>query len=362
MSTLIAPVLEIDALQPHPNAETLSIWMGPQGPCQVKTADFSPGTKVVFIPADTLVNTRRPEFAFLSKVADGDDGRFPGFARIRVMKLCGEPSIGLVVKAPEAMPVGTDAAEALGLLKWTPPPWMVKTSYPRAKGLREVGIPEDIVYDVENAWRFLNTAENEERRVRQWRFTEKIHGMNFRFVRTEKGISVGSRTRWLRDECRGKPGEFWHEVLESYGAFLEALDPNIIYFGEVYGPTQDLKYGSPTTAQLRIFDAWAVTERRWFTLTEASVPLPYRVPTLFTVWCTLPEAIEQARMLAPGTSTLDEETIREGVVVSPMDPDAHVTLVDTAPDGTVRTKSQRLQFKVISPAYLTRKDGSEVQE
>ncbi len=383
MSTFANPVVVIDNLRPNPNSDTLDIWDGPQGPCQVKRGSFQLHDLAIFVPADSLVDTTRPEFAHLAKLADGPNGRFPGMFLLRGVKLRGQLSVGLLLPLPpqfSSMPVGTDMSEVLGTVKWTPVVTQGHTDYPRARAADEVPLKVRSVpaYDVENAWRFARYAETDTTK-RQWVISEKIHGMNFRMCMTTDGkILVGSRTRWLRDECADKPGEWWHEVLKTYDVYLCSMfdyadkhgftRSSLTFYGEVFGPTQDLKYGSPKLATLRLFDIYdgdLQTFLGWSSFFEIA-SLGRKVPEMVapalqqTGLLTLKEAVVRARELAPGLSTLGPN-MREGVVVRP-ELEEVVTLTDTAPDGMVRTKQQRLQFKVISPEYLSRKDGSEGQE
>lgn len=376
MSTHITPVVRIDNLRPNRNSDSLDIWNGPQGPCQVKRGSFKVGDLAVFVPAESLVDVARPEFKHLEKLADGPAGRFPGKYRIRGVKLRGELSVGLIVALPvelSRLPVGSDVSEVFGIEKWNPP--ATHADYPRvlAGTLVPLKVRNVPAYDVENAWRFARLAETDTKE-RAWAMTEKIHGMNFRMCLGEDGkIIVGSRTRWLRPDCAGKPGEWWHQVLALYEARLMDLfqiastfgygyDKHALtFYGEVFGPTQDLKYGHPTEPKLRLFDIHDGNRFIDFEMFVHMVRPELRVPTLqFDARLLLTDVIARARHNASGLSTLANH-MREGIVVRPFTEEM-VTLTDTAPDGTVRTKQQRLQFKVVSAEYLSRKGGSEVQE
>ena len=66
-------------LEPHPNADTLSIAHIFDGYiCVVKTTDWQDGQLGAYIPPDSIVDSSRPEFAFLQ-----------GHERIRVKRLRG---------------------------------------------------------------------------------------------------------------------------------------------------------------------------------------------------------------------------------------------------------------------------------
>lgn len=114
-STHKVEVLEVKELIKHENADTLSKVKIYDYTCVVRTSDWKPGTLAAWVPPDSLVDTKRPEFAFLARKAKAD-----GIARIRTEKLRGIVSYGLLVPAPEGMKVGDDAAQVLGVEHYDP--------------------------------------------------------------------------------------------------------------------------------------------------------------------------------------------------------------------------------------------------
>jgi RNA ligase (TIGR02306 family) len=117
-------------------------------------------------------------------------------------------------------------------------------------------------------------------------------------------------------------------------------------YGEVYG-TQDLKYGcKPGQTQFAAFDVYDTTQAQWLdhqqfrdfcqTLEIPMVPELYRGEYL-------PGVIEP---LAEGKSTIAGH-IREGFVIKPL-----INRIHYAVGG-------RVILKLVSEAYLLRKDGSE---
>ena len=100
MSTFTVPIVTVKEVIKHPNADSLDLitfneigWR-----CVDKLGVRKPGDKVVYIPIDSMVDTKREEFAFLAPKAK-PDGRF----RIRTVKLRGEVSQGLIVDCPAAL-------------------------------------------------------------------------------------------------------------------------------------------------------------------------------------------------------------------------------------------------------------------
>ena len=88
------PVIVLNQLDPHPNADTLDIVQIGLYSCAVKKGEFRVGDLVVFLEPDTLVDTHMAQFQFL-----GDK------RRIRPQRLRGLVSQGLLVPAPEGAPV-----------------------------------------------------------------------------------------------------------------------------------------------------------------------------------------------------------------------------------------------------------------
>lgn len=316
MSTHRVEVVEVKVL-PHPNADALVIVQPFGFTVCVRKAEWKDGDLGAYIPPDSVVDSTRPEFAFLA-----------GHERIKVRKLRGIVSQGLLVKAPPGAKIGDDVMEALGVTHYEPP---VSTN---TSGESEAPPPgHRPVYDVEN-WRryghLLVPGED------VW-VTEKIHGANARFCWAQGRLYAGSRTEWKRPDST----LLWWKVAEQH-AWLEALcraqEPLTLY-GEAYGKVQDLAYDhAPGRYSLRIFDAWTGSE--WMErgalvdLVErhggAMVPLLARGPYD-------PAAVEA---LAEGPSTIASH-LREGCVVRPV---------------VERTDPEigRVQLKIVGNGYLER--------
>src|SRR3954454_13575114 len=181
MSSLIVEVCRVDAVERHPNADRMCI-------CQVKgwrvcagrdpdtgRNQFEPGDLCVYVPPDSVLP---PELSdrlgctrYLSPLARNADGVRPPRGRVRVARLRGEPSYGLIMPLDDpALPVGTDVAARLGVTRWEPPPEV-------HDGDAEKPHPAFHSYtDVENYRNFPDLLVEGEEVV----FTEKIHGKNCR--------------------------------------------------------------------------------------------------------------------------------------------------------------------------------------
>lgn len=329
--TVIAPVLE-----PHPNADSLSVVrIGGFTVC-TRTDDWPPGQLAAYITPDSLVDTDRPEFGFLRPATEAEackvlytakstrgigSGPVGTYYRVTVRKLRGVPSMGLLVPAPAGAQVGDDVADQLGVLWYDPP---VNTDEAVSGPL--IHVP---VYDVENLRHDLQALAGCGELV----VTEKLHGANARYTFWDGEFYCGSKAQWKA------PGSLWHRAIA--GTRVEELCreyPGAVVYGEVYGPVQSLRYGLQTP-RLAIFDirsrgAWDSWGPLQYAAAYYGLELVPQVsgPGRYTV----DELLELAEgpSLVPGANHL-----REGVVV-------RAAIEATLADGT------RALRKVVSNAYL----------
>lgn len=160
LSTHKVEVVEIN-LEKHPNAELLSIVKIFGYQVVVRTDDWKDKNLGAYIPPDSLVCTDRPEFTFLKT-----DGR--NIERIKVKKLRGIISMGLLVPAPIGSYVGDDVAVELGVEHYEPPlPTM--TGGDNSKGPPLAYAPK---YDVDTIRKYNRLLVDGEKVY----VSEKIHG------------------------------------------------------------------------------------------------------------------------------------------------------------------------------------------
>src|SRR6185436_2020854 len=96
-------------LRPHPNADSLSLVQVFGYQVCVRTDDWQGVTIGAYVPPDSICPDT-PEFAFLGE-----------HRRIKVKRLRGEISQGLLVPAPAGAQVGDDVAGVLGVTHYEPP-------------------------------------------------------------------------------------------------------------------------------------------------------------------------------------------------------------------------------------------------
>src|SRR5438552_11125438 len=116
LSTHRAEVVNV-ILEKHPTADSLSIVRIDGYQIVVRTADWLTPRLGVYVLPDSLVPVDRPEFAFLKD----PDKPTQTHVRIKVRRLRGEYSMGLLIPAPADVKVGDDVAEAFDIRHYEPP-------------------------------------------------------------------------------------------------------------------------------------------------------------------------------------------------------------------------------------------------
>lgn len=317
-------------MEPHPNAENLSLVRVGDFQVVVRTADWKDGDTAAYIYPDALVDTGDATFSFLRK--HPTDAQWQ---RVKAIRLRGERSFGLLVPWREDL----DAI----VQHWNPPePKETDSEITLKDGskvrLRAPSAPGPIVdkYDMENGRRKWRTTFSPGDYVV---VTEKIHGSNAKFCWWEGALRAGGRNSWKKRpapptveeliakgvpeteavEIAGKRlAAGWYytapDRYPSIEAFCHAF-PGAVLFGEVYGPSvqKGYAYDAGNTISFRAFDVWESgvfwgRERREDTLRLFDVPT---VPVLYRGGFD-PAAID---LFAEGCSTLHTGTQREGVVV-----------------------------------------------
>lgn len=365
-STHKAEVVPV-VLDPHPNADSLSIVKVYGYQVCAKTEDWKDVGAAVYIVPDSLVDVRRPEFSFLAQDANTD-----GKARIKAKKLRGVVSYGLLVPAPAGAKLGDDLAEQLGVERYEPPePGQSQKDKFVIGGEEEAGPPIDTgptVYDVDAFEKFCGVGRDRNpfgvfEPGEPVVLTEKLDGSNVRYVYWAGRYWVKSRKRWVKRvpdyshvtveslTKKGVPQDkaevivagiakkpatvngFW-QALEKNPGLMEFLmkHPGTTVYGEVYGTTNRLKYGLPDGNRFAAFDIYR--DGRFLDIGEAlSAAYLFDFPWVPTIGGDFPDeqdpglhnairySFEAVKKHAEGGTTVDHAkagVIREGVVVKPL--------------------------------------------
>src|SRR4051812_24887017 len=111
MSEFHVEVVRLGAIEPHPNADSLSITRVHGGyPVIIRTGEFRTGDLAVYVPVDSGGPADEPRFAFLGEPR-----------RIKARRLRGVFSMGLLVPASDEWAAGADVRAALRITKYEPP-------------------------------------------------------------------------------------------------------------------------------------------------------------------------------------------------------------------------------------------------
>ncbi|MEU4267421.1 RNA ligase (ATP) [Streptomyces sp. NPDC026092] len=356
MSTLRVTA-ETLAVHAHPNADALELAQVGLYRAVVAKGAYRSGDVAVYIPEQAVLPAELVDELGLT-------GRLAGKAsdRVKAVRLRGEVSQGIVCRPKALADVdlvaaaaeGTDFAELLGITKWVPP------IPPTMSG--DVEVAPDLLpwVDIENLQRYPGIFEPGEPVV----LTEKLHGSaclatyfaeDGRVQVSSKGF--GSKGLALQEDPRNL---YWRAVLghgvpEVAARLAERLGARRVgLFGEVYGAgVQDLGYGANARGEdlgYAVFDVSAEIDGqvRWLdpaeVLEAGELPL---VPRLYTGPYDPATVLE----LASGRETVSgrELHLREGVVIRPVTERYSPVL------------GGRAIAKAVSPAYLTRKGGTEYE-
>ncbi|MFC9582250.1 RNA ligase (ATP) [Streptomyces yangpuensis] len=358
MSTLRVTAEEL-TVHDHPNADALELAQVGLYRAVIAKGAYRTGDFALYIPEQAVLPAGLiEELGLTGRLAGGNADR------VKAVRLRGELSQGLVcrpralagVDLAQAAEEGTDFAELLGITKWAPP---IPTTMSG-----DVEAAADLMpwVDIENLQRYPHIFEPGESVV----LTEKLHGTASLFTYVvEGGRSIvsskgfGAKGLALKEDDRNL---YWravrgHGVPAVAEALAERLGATRIgIFGEVYGAgVQDLAYGTDvrtadTPPGYAVFDVSAEIDGqvRWLdpaaVLVDGELPL---VPRLYEGPYDLDTVLEHAS----GRETVSGRAVhlREGVVIRP------------AAERYSPVVGGRAIAKAVSPAYLTRKGGTEYE-
>jgi RNA ligase (TIGR02306 family) len=349
----LASIQTVNAVEPIPNADAierirvLGWWV------VAKKGEHRPGDKLVYCEIDSLL-PERPAFEFLRpssfKPAQADaDGAvvLPAGFRIKTVKLRGQVSQGIcfplsVLPAGAPADEGADLTDLLGIVKWEPPAPVglggkVKGAFPGFLPTTD----ETRVQVLESVLR--------RHRGKTFYVTEKLDGTSFTAFVREGEFGICSRNLWMdeADEtnvlARVARGLKLEEKLRQA---RERLGHDLAIQAEVIGPgIQKNKYALRAVT-LQAFNVLDVGAYRLLdhaamlgVLGEMQVEA---VPQLGTL--VLDHTVDKLVALSEGTSVLNPQVQREGVVLRPLAEE-----YDEEVGG-------RLSFKAINPRFLLQYD------
>lgn len=324
----VVPVI----LEPHPNADTLSVVKVWGYQVCVRTVDWVGRTLGAYVVPDSMVPLSNPLFAFL------DDKKGKDQMRVRAKKLRGTISYGLLIPAPEGTVPGDDVAEMLGITRYEPPVKLVGCGHSsRVNCVSPPKLPTGDAphYDVDAFQRY---AANVFTKGEPVFVTEKVDGANGRFVFWDGQMYCGSRKMWPED-AENNP---WWIALRRTPA-IEVFcrqHPGWVVYGEVFGAVQDLHYGRKSSeCDFVAFDL--LRDGQWVDAKESrDILMTSGIPVVPLIAWDMPYDFDALMALAESASAVPgADHYREGVVIKPM---------------VERWCSEvgRAQLKIVSAIYL----------
>ena len=331
-------------LFPHPNAERLALCK--VGPFQlvVRKGQFQDGDLIVVAPKDALL----PEH-YAREYVNADTGlsslRGGDHNRVGMVRLRGEESQGVVLPPAglEALPLGEDLAERLGITFYEPP--IPLEMMGEVENLAEVSSANFRQHDVEHFGIYQDEFETGEAII----VTEKLHGTQGIFYRTPSGrwavTSKGLSQKRL-SLLASERNLYWQAANNT--ALFEAIDalfPNqeVQVFGEVVPAQKGFDYGftRPTLLIFKLVLGGVVQPiSNWPTwIREHAVPLLFSGPY----------DPGHVRTLRNGHEMVSGKArhIREGVVLTPAQP-------------RLNREGRDLSVKLISDTYAKKETGDEL--
>ena len=336
-STHQVPVVEVK-LEPHPNADLLSIVKVFDYTCVVKTDQWKDGDLGAWVPPDSIVDISSPTFSFLPKKV------------VKAKKIRGIVSYGLLVPAPAGFACGESCTEALNVTHYDPIEAKIQNPQSKKESIfcEEMESPPGVYpkYDVDAFLKFGRKVLEEGQQVV---YTEKIHGENSRYVFANGKMFCGSRTTWKREVQKlkytreelivklGDPDKVdkiiarvadpktaknkWWKMLDKYPGiktFCEQNPGHCIY-GELYGDVKEMKYGHVNGENsLAVFDILD-PKGTFYSFSEfKTICEAYGLP-MVPIICEAEFNFDHAVSLMSGPSVISNaKHIREGVVVKPI--------------------------------------------
>lgn len=328
MSEFHCVAVRLGKIGKHPKADRLDITTIAGYPVIMQSGLYSKGDLAVHIPPDALVDTARPEFSWLADKANAE-----GKHRVRFIKLRGIPSHGFLIPCPEGFTEGTNLQSYFGIEKYEPP---VKPGF---QGGTDFGPDGSIAphYDIEGMRKYGHVIRDGE----LVSVTEKIHGMNGRWVYLDGQLHCGSRTQF-------RTNSIWNAMAEKYNLESKLKNhPGMSLYGEVYGKgVQDLEYDCDDV-RVVFFDAYDSPSGRWLEVDQLDFMLECwqlaGCPKLYTGPYKADLSITN---MAEGDTILGNgKHVREGIVIKPL-------------VGRWNAEIGRVFLKIAGEGYLGRKDAA----
>jgi RNA ligase (TIGR02306 family) len=283
----------------------------------------------------------KEEFEFLRKSSYKKMGEQEGF-RLKTIKLRGQISQGLLLPITmlkdkiypdqyKNLQVGDEVTEALGIWKYEPP------IPAELSGIAKGSFPNFIQKtDEERIQNLTEVFQNFKKSM--FYVTEKLDGSSATYYMNNGVFGVCSRNLELLEN---EGNSFWKLArkldLENK---MKVFGKNICLQGELIGEGIQ---GNPYKLKgqhVYFFNGFDIDEQKYFTLQEfLEIANQFQIETvpMITTEFSLPETLDELLLFADGSSTLNPNSKREGVVI--------------------RNHQRTISFKVISNNFLLKSEA-----
>jgi len=329
MERKLASIRKITDIQPIPNADAIEVVSVGGWKVVIKKGEFNIGDTCVYCEIDSFLPIQ-PQYEFLrktsyKKMANGEEG-----FRLKTIKLRGQVSQGLVlpisVLPQENFNEGDDVTEILNITKYEPP--IPAELSGKVKGL----FPSFIIKTDEERVQNLASTYPFDKNLRFY-FTEKLDGSPATFYMKDGEFGVCSRNLELLET---QENTFWKVARNmNIEEKLKSVGKNICIQGELIGEGIQ---GNPYKMKgqtVKFFNAFDIDEYRRLTLDEfisLMEKLSLETAPILEKNVSLPETIDELLLMSEGSSSLNSNTEREGLVI--------------------RSHNMSISFKVISNKFL----------
>lgn len=328
----LASIQLIENISPIPDANVIRVANVLGWKVVIKEGQFNIGDHCVFVEIDAVFPPQ-PEFAEFLKRGN----------RLKTIRLRGQVSQGVCLPM-SILPtgnynVGDDVTAILGITKYEPP--IPACLAGEVKGAFPAFIPKTDEPRVQVSQDLLNKY-----REQKFYLSEKLDGSSTTYYLKDGQFGVCSRNLEMKPTANNT---LW-KLAEYYDIEnkLKSLKCNLAIQGECIGEGVQKNVYKLRGQKFYIFNIFMIDEHRYLTLAEmqnalltmnhnSAVPLEL-VP--FSGIINLPASVDEIVQLSFGTSALNQNALREGLVFRPYakeiwDPDL-----------------DRISFKAINPEYL----------
>jgi len=329
----LATIQRIDELQPIEGADRIERARVKGWWVVVKRGEFEVGSPCLYFEIDSFLPVL-PEYEFLLRNSPPKtmtvDGVTREGIRLRTVKLRGQISQGLALRVPDDVNVvvGADVSDQLGVVKYEPQ--LPAPMGGEARGLFPSFIPKTDEERIQNIPDILSFHA-----PTGWYVTEKLDGTSVTMYKKDGVFGVCSRNLELKE------GDSLYWRCAKQERLAEKLPDNVAIQGEIVGEGVQGNRLHQTGVQAYFFSMYSIFDGNYFGLGGLlgwCEGLGLRTVPVLDPFFSPPPKVDEMLEYARGTSALNGDALREGVVVRTWDETTY--------------KGGRASFKAISNDYL----------